>query len=635
MALLGSLTHTTLDGLRSGCGVDVEVWRLPLAEQKPRAARTDFAFAPPASSPPSPILVVQLEARVKALCALLQQAAARLCPAAAVPATDAALQLVSGLQAARLRLGDASPPQAAAVLERCTQELLGVLQVGLAPPTPALPPAPLPHGPPAAAASRPRASSDSRRSAELASLVQGLGYSARDWQAAQSHLAQRTALALQGLDCSSSGSGGRCGPISLPLPAAPSGDVAPPSPLESLLLACVSTPSWQPGSGEPSVLQAAARELLWLLRRLPPPSQLGPQEQLQLSPEGWAAYWMLEPRVSAGAGASAGSVALLLSQLCMSFLWFQELASHRSLRCCARTDRPAPAHAAMQALQQALAEILQAASAAPPDQQLLRRHPHWAATAAAAARHPALHLVMRQTLHGWFAASGNPAVWLLLLLYVRAAADGSGQSPQGELPAQLRALYPAALLPAAARLHGEQPSEAGLAEAVAQLQAFLAAPATEDEAPALEAAREPATAEEGAAAAARHQHAWRLQLDAPAWLLFCLRQLPLQQLLGAAAAQELAAAGPHTAAPLELGSLGSDGEEGGPVAAPSGSAAASPAAAAYAAMALWPGERERQAVVREALQGQLGDVDLPALRPWLRTLQAWQRMLLEAEACHA
>lgn len=287
----------------------------------------------------------------------------------------------------------------------------------------------------------------------------------------------------------------------------------------------------------------------------------------------------------------------------------------------------------MQALQQVLAEVLQAAVEQQQKQQqrarrqavsqgacgdageasgecarlqaLLGQQPHWAAVPEAVARHPALHLVARQALHEWLAASGNPEAWRLLLLLLRAARCGGTQQPaqaQGQLPAGLAALYSAGLAGAAALLHAEQPTEAGLQAAVAQLQAFLAPPAEQALASALDAS---------AAAAQRQQQAWQLQLDAPAWLLACLRRLPLQHLLSLAEAGGAAAGGTAAAAEAATGS---------------------PAAAAYAALALWPGEPRRQGVLREALQLELSDVDLPSLRPWLLALHSWQALLADAAA---
>lgn len=310
-----------------------------------------------------------------------------------------------------------------------------------------------------------------------------------------------------------------------------------------------------------------------------------------------------------------------------------------------------PRCAALQAFQQTIAEILQAAVAQQQQQQqhevarqelgsqvadadgsgsggqlaqlqqLLQQHSHWHATPAAVARHPALHLVARQALHEWLAASGNPAAWRLLLLYMHAARNAwQAELQQGQLPAEIRVLYPAALAGVAALLHMQPPSEAGLAAAVADLDTFL-----QLQQPAGGAAGEaqPLSAVASAAATAqRQQQAWQLQLDAPGWLLFALKQLPVHYLLNLAAAAS--------------GSMAT-GADGGSDAAgsPTGSqpqATASPAAAAYAAMALWPGEPRRQQVLREALLLQLEDIDLPAVRLWLEQLHSWQGMLREASA---
>lgn len=242
-------------------------------------------------------LCTQIEARVGALCSLMQQAATRLCPAAAAAATGAALSLLSGLQAARLRLPTSAP--ATAALERSMQQLLQVLQEGLAPPTPAL----LPLGAPAAAAAQPATAGGSRR-AELASLVRGLGFNSHDWQAAQSELSQRTAAALGAAPLGAAPPGSAtCGSTAARGAAAEAavGNAAllepPASALDGLLQTAVHTPAWQPGSGEPTLLHNTVTELLWVLRQFPSPADLPPEQQPQLSPQGWAAYWVLEPQV--------------------------------------------------------------------------------------------------------------------------------------------------------------------------------------------------------------------------------------------------------------------------------------------------------------------------------------------------
>ena len=266
--------------------------------------------------------------------------------------------------------------------------------------------------------------------------------------------------------------------------------------------------------------------------------------------------------------------------------------------------------------------------------QLLAQQPHWAATAAAAAAHPALHLAIRQTLHEWLAASGNPAVWRLLLLYMQAArgthqqgvqqqqqhgAQRMLQQGQGQLPRQLRLLYPAVLAGVTEMLLMERPSEAGLQRAVDELHAYMCGsppPATAAAAAAVAGMR-PAPAEQlQPSASERPQQVWHLLLDAPPWMLFCLQRLPLQRLLELAAAAE------------EAGFDGST--QPGEAAADGGAAQA--AAAEYAALLLWPGEPRRRQAVVEALLLQLGDVDLPAMRPWLEMMQAWQRLLQAAVA---
>lgn len=301
-------------------------------------------------------------------------------------------------------------------------------------------------------------------------------------------------------------------------------------------------------------------------------------------------------------------------------------------------------------------------------------------------QHPALHLLSRQTLHSWLLASGNPTAWRLLLHFMQAACSSSGGGAQlllnGQLPVQLRVLYPPGLAAAAALLHTQPPSETGLCTVVGMLQRFLAGEPSEAAGTA-GAAVEPAAAERAAtgavvavelpavaepsamqhclasdpaawaaAAAQRRQQVWQLQLDAPSWLLFCLRQLPLQQLLDLAA-QEVGegggpgsrAAGPATppGAAVERSQHnqhrpGSQGPEGGQPSAqqqPPLHAAASPAAARYAALALWHAEPLSQAVLEEALQLQLGDIDLEAVWPWLQALHGWQEMLAAVEPAEA
>lgn len=267
-------------------------------------------------------LCTQIEARVGALCSLMQQTATRLCPTVAAAATGAALSLLSGLQAARLRLPTSAP--ATAALERSTQQLLQVLQEGLAPPTPAL----LPLGAPAAAAAQPATDGGTRR-AELASLVRGLGFNSHDWQAAQSELSQRMAAALGAapLGAAPPGSGTRGSTAAGGAAAeAAVGNAAllelqaSAAPLDGLLQTAVYVPAWQPGSGEPTLLHNTVTELLWVLRQFPSPADLPPKQQLQLSPQGWAAYWVLEPQVGSahacrlwGCDASCGRAVLHLS----------------------------------------------------------------------------------------------------------------------------------------------------------------------------------------------------------------------------------------------------------------------------------------------------------------------------------
>lgn len=255
-------------------------------------------LSPPPRSPPTP----QVEGRVAALCDLMHASSARLCPAAAAAAADAALALISGLQAARQRL---PPPNgqsaaAAAALERSQQRLLQVMQSSLAtapgtPPPAAEQPAAGSLAKASAAASQPRA--------ELAALVGSMGFAPSDLRAAQAALEQRTARALQpgGAD------------------AAADATTAPPaSPLEALLRQAVSMPALQPGSSTPGPLHAAAAELVWASRRFPSPAGLPLHQRPQLSAEGWAAYWMLEPQarvVGCGDGWLAGMLGRLVCML--------------------------------------------------------------------------------------------------------------------------------------------------------------------------------------------------------------------------------------------------------------------------------------------------------------------------------
>lgn len=629
----------------------------------------------PASLLPRCALALQVEARVGALCGLMQQTATRLCPAAAAAATDAALALLSGLQAARLRLA-ASPP-AAAVVERSSQQLLHALQQGLAPGTPSLEPS-------AAAAAGPQPATDSgSRQSELSSLVHSLGFSNHDWQAAQAELSQRTkvALAVPPQHGSANTSAAAAAATAAASPGRPS-ELALSAPLDSVLRTAVSCPAWQPGSGEASLLHGAVADLLWVLCQYPSPAELPPARHPQLSAEGWAAYWVLEPRVRCslrlhGRCSWVGHGVWNTGHACRS----AAVALHRTL---INTAPARPCYDLMQALQQALAEVLQAATqqqaartkqhaAVSSDgggsgwladpQQLLDSRPHWAATAAAAARHPALHLLARRTLHNWLAGSGNPAAWRLLLHLMQAARSSEGVAQllrRGQLPVALQVLYPRGLAAAASLLHTQQPTDTRLGEAVALLQRFLG-----DASEAADAAAQPAgtgskaaaatAAAEGclpsadvaaaaAVAAKRRQQVWQLQLDAPGWLLFCLHQLPLEQLLqlaGQSGSGASGAAGPTTP-PAEAAEQppsrlpGSQDMPPSQEALPlSAGAAASPAAARYAALALWPGQPLFQRVLEEALQLQLGDVDLAAVRPWLEALRGWRPLLAAAEAAAA
>ncbi len=308
---------------------------------------------------------------------------------------------------------------------------------------------------------------------------------------------------------------------------------------------------------------------------------------------------------------------------------------------------------------------------------VVQQRPHWAASVAAAAAHPALHLAIRQTLHRWLAASGNPLVWRLLLLYLQAGRDGAswraassrgaaaqqaggftrqqGQpgvgQPQVQLPPRLAVLHPPALAPMAALLLTEAPTEAGLERAVAGLQAFLQQPLEEEDAevaqqvgqggtqtadlpggaPSQQAgllgrllAEQQQLAARQRATRQRHEAVWRLQLDAPEWALFCLRCLPLQQLLQMAATQE----GTPAAASPGVGAEGQRiGFRAACIASRPNMEGSLASAAAYISLLAWPGEQRCRQVLQEALCLQLQDVSLPAVRPWLDTLLRWQGML--------
>ena len=661
MALLGTLTANTIRELQSVSSIDEAAMVRPDRPSVPgcRLCPSSRSLLPRSAR------ALQVEPRVGALCDLIQQAGTRLSPAAAAAATDAALALLSGLQAARLRLA-ASPP-AAAVLERSSRQLLGALQQSLGPATSSLEP------PAAVAAPQPPTDGGSRQS-ELSSLVGSLGFSTHDWQAAQATLAHRTNAALAAAPQRGSGSAA--------VEAAAGSGERPSEPalsaLDSLLRTAVSSPAWHPGSGEASLLHGAMADLLWVLRQSPSPAELPRAQQPQVSSEGWAAYWVLEPRVGAWEMHHGRWSGMLHWRRGRSVRHHSAPPTALFLFC-ALTRWDAPAPTPMQALQQALAEVLQAAThqqaarakqqaaagsgggndgwLADP-QQLLDSQPHWAATAAAVAYHPALHLLARRTLHSWLTASGNPAAWHLVLHLMQAARSCEGAAQQllrGQLPVALQVLYPPGLAAVAALLHTQQPTDTRLGEAVTLLEQFLEG-GSEASQPALTAAHAATVAAAAglpppadlavaaAAAAERRQQVWQLQLDAPGWLLFCLNQLPLDQLLelaGQGSGGASGAAGPATrpaaaAAQPPSSRLGSQDLPPSQEAVPlSPGAAASLAAARYAALALWPLQPLLQRVLEEALQLQLGDVDLAATRPWLEALHSWRPLLAAAEAAAA
>ena len=247
-----------------------------------------------------------MQRRVSAVASLLQQAATRLCPPASAAASDAALTLLSALRAAQLQLpgsgGEADDAAtsggaaAAAFLQGSMQSLLQALQPS--------------HWPacvqPDSSVDGAAAAAASRRSAGLAALAKRLGYRPCDLHAAQAGLVRRTALALlRPADGSAS-----CEPPSSPLPPSPQQQhqeaeqlllPATVAELDCVLQATVHAPpllGYDSGdSSDRGELQRAVRELLWVLRRYPPAAH-----RCQLSPPGWAAYWMLEPRVGGCAG---------------------------------------------------------------------------------------------------------------------------------------------------------------------------------------------------------------------------------------------------------------------------------------------------------------------------------------------
>jgi hypothetical protein len=206
---------------------------------------------------------------------LLEQVATHLCPSVARAATDAALALLSALKATQLRLPLHTCEAAISRLQCSSQRLFVALQQGLAPAAPDS----APFRPVSPQTRRPRTSSSccTSRHQQLAKLIGRLGFSAQDWHDAEANLTLRTAQALAPIRGSGSG------------PAS-----AHQSPLDRLLLAAVSLPTWQAGSVEPSPLHATLRQLLSLLGSLPE----SPMEAaaLGLSEQGWAACWMLEPQ---------------------------------------------------------------------------------------------------------------------------------------------------------------------------------------------------------------------------------------------------------------------------------------------------------------------------------------------------
>lgn len=257
----------------------------------------------------------------------------------------------------------------------------------------------------------------------------------------------------------------------------------------------------------------------------------------------------------------------------------------------------------LQALHQTINEVLQAATRQEGSaeelgqedgaaawtnmRQLVGSRRRWAACLAAAARHPALHLAARQVLHRWLADSGHPAVWRLLLLHLHAARAVQAEqlAAQQRLPPQLAVLYPAGLAAAATLLHAGAPCDEGLDQVLAHLQLYV------------QPAQRPQRGR-----VQREQHVWRLLLDAPAWLAFCLQRLPLRAL------DELM-------------------EGGGACEARSAAGEGAASAARFVALLLLPGEPRRRRVLEDALALRLEDVDLAAMQPWLESLAAWQNFL--------
>ena len=286
-----------------------------------------------------------------------------------------------------------------------------------------------------------------------------------------------------------------------------------------------------------------------------------------------------------------------------------------------------------QALQQCLAEILQGClaprqlpqqqgSGPPPLADLIAREPHWRAAVAAAAAHPALHLVARQTLHAWLAESGSLAVWELLVA-LRQAAAAAGSGADSADPGAERATEGAALLPAlrvlhpagpardlAALLHVAPPSASGLVQAAALVQKTGAAAAAQ--ASGLVNTAGAAAMAGNAESAGQVEGVWEALLDHPRWLCYALRLLPLQRVLAAADAEAGGDCGPACEA-----SPGTSGLE------QAREAMLQKAASVLVSWAVWPHDGRRREALQRALQGQTRELDLAAVRPWLAALQGW------------
>ena len=505
-----------------------------------------------------------------AVAGLLQHRALQLCPSAAAEAADAALRLLSALQATCLasRQGQATSDHKHRLWEQV--QLMDSITVALRQCITHLPNTPAPGAVDSAAA---MTAED-----ELGSLVRRLGFRSSDLEAAQLDLSFQTQAALGQRGHNHHTATATLAATLAVAQAAPLGAaqgrqaVQPPPALDALLTAAVATTpglplmppeGQQPGSGGQSLL-STVQQVLCVLRQLS-------QQQAQLAtPGGWESYWLLEPL----------------------------------------------------ALHQTLAELLQAATGGGPGQSLeglLPQQPHWAALLPAVCRQPVLHLAARQALHEWLAASGSLAAWDLLALLVQRVKGASRQEllQGGPLPPELRVLYCPTLWPLAALLHCEAPSPGGLV----RVSGLLHQAAVQ---------RGQAGCVEGGWACCRE--IWQLLLDCPAWLCLAVQCSRVEAALarccrkdspGAIGLEAPQGGGPPTAAAAE----GGEGSAEAAAAPPTGTAEV--AAAQLLAWAMWPhGPAQRHALVAvlagEQGGGAQGDVVPGQVAPWLEQLWRWE-----------